>query len=91
MTTESHHLFTELSGSALLEAPLLNKGSAFTREERISFNLMGLLPPRYESIEEQMERAYLQYSSYQLPINKHIYLRGIQDSNETLFPNTSKR
>ncbi len=85
MTTESHHLFTELSGSALLEAPLLNKGSAFTREERISFNLMGLLPPRYESIEEQMERAYLQYSSYQLPINKHIYLRGIQDSNETLF------
>ena len=85
MTTESHHLFTELSGSALLEAPLLNKGSAFTREERISFNLMGLLPPRYESIEEQMERAYRQYSSYQLPINKHIYLRGIQDSNETLF------
>jgi len=85
MTTESHHLFTELSGSALLEAPLLNKGSAFTREERIRFNLMGLLPPRYESIEEQMERAYRQYSSYQLPINKHIYLRGIQDSNETLF------
>jgi len=85
MTTESQFLFTELSGTALLEAPLLNKGSAFTREERVSFNLMGLLPPRYESIDEQMERAYLQYSSYQLPINKHIYLRGIQDSNETLF------
>ena len=85
MTTESQFLFTELSGTALLEAPLLNKGSAFTREERVGFNLMGLLPPRYESIDEQMERAYLQYSSYQLPINKHIYLRGIQDSNETLF------
>ncbi len=85
MTDDAKPLYTHHSGPSLLETPLLNKGSAFTREERISFNLMGLLPPRYESIGEQMERAYLQYSSFQEPINKHIYLRAIQDTNETLF------
>lgn len=78
-------LYTYYAGPALLETPLLNKGSAFTKEERIAFNLIGLLPPRYETIEQQMERAYMQYSSFGEPINKHIYLRNIQDKNETLF------
>lgn len=85
MTGDQTHFYTELSGMILLETPLLNKGSAFSREERLAFNLMGLLPPRYEDIEEQMERAYHQYSSFQAPINKHIYLRRLQDTNETLF------
>ncbi|OZB04024.1 MAG: NAD-dependent malic enzyme, partial [Idiomarina sp. 34-48-12] len=61
------------------------KGSAFTREERAAFNLTGLLPPRYETIEEQVKRCYMQYSSFDTAINKHIYLRAIQDNNETLF------
>jgi len=78
-------LYTHYAGPALLETPLLNKGSAFTREERAAFNLTGLLPPRYESIEEQAARAYMQYSSFDEPINKHIYLRVVQDNNETLF------
>ena len=78
-------LFTSYSGPSLLETPLLNKGTAFTKEERIAFNLMGLLPSRYETIEEQLERAYHQYSSFHNPINKHIYLRAIQDNNETLY------
>lgn len=78
-------LFTSYSGPSLLETPLLNKGTAFTKEERIAFNLMGLLPSRYETIEEQLERAYHQFSSFDTPINKHIYLRAIQDNNETLF------
>lgn len=79
------HLYTHYAGSALLETPLLNKGSAFTERERKSFNLLGLVPPRYESIEEQVDRAYMQYSSFVSPLNKHIFLRAIQDNNETLF------
>ncbi|MFV1467746.1 MULTISPECIES: NAD-dependent malic enzyme [Idiomarina] len=78
-------LYIPYSGPNLLETPLLNKGSAFSKEERAAFNLTGLLPPRYESIEEQAERAYMQYRSFETPINKHIYLRAIQDNNETLF------
>ncbi|MDX1678831.1 NAD-dependent malic enzyme [Arsukibacterium sp.] len=78
-------LYTAYSGSALLETPLLNKGSAFSREERAAFNLTGLLPPRFETIEEQVSRAYMQYKSFDTAINKHIYLRAIQDNNETLF------
>jgi malate dehydrogenase (oxaloacetate-decarboxylating) len=83
--SENTPLYTHYAGPALLETPLLNKGSAFTREERAAFNLSGLLPPRYESIEEQAARAYMQYSSFDEPINKHIYLRVVQDNNETLF------
>jgi len=78
-------LYISYSGPTLLETPLLNKGSAFSKEERASFNLTGLLPPRYETIEEQVERAYLQYSSFKGSLNKHIYLRAIHDNNETLF------
>ncbi|MFT6269341.1 MAG: malate dehydrogenase (oxaloacetate-decarboxylating) [Alphaproteobacteria bacterium] len=79
------YLYTHYAGPALLETPLLNKGSAFTERERKSFNILGLVPPRYESIEEQVERAYMQYSSFVSPLNKHIFLRAIQDNNETLF------
>ncbi|RUO30154.1 NAD-dependent malic enzyme [Aliidiomarina sanyensis] len=78
-------LYIPHAGPSLLETPLLNKGSAFTREERIMFNLTGLLPPRYETIEEQVSRAYMQYQSFDTALNKHIYLRAIQDNNETLF------
>ncbi len=83
--TNTPSLYIHHSGPSLLETPLLNKGSAFSREERIDFNLTGLLPTRYETILEQVDRAYSQYCSYREPINKHIYLRGIQDNNETLF------
>ncbi len=82
---KTHPLYIPYSGPSLLETPLLNKGSAFTSEERLSFNLTGLLPPRYETIDEQVERAYMQYSSFKTDINKHIYLRAIHDNNETLF------
>lgn len=81
----SDYLYIPHSGPSLLETPLLNKGSAFTEGERKNFNLLGLLPPRYESIDEQVERAYMQYKSFAEPLNKHIYLRAIQDNNETLF------
>lgn len=78
-------LYIPYAGPSLLETPLLNKGSAFSEEERSHFNLTGLLPPRFETIDEQVERAYLQYSSFHTNLNKHIYLRAIHDNNETLF------
>ncbi|KJY99769.1 NAD-dependent malic enzyme [Pseudoalteromonas ruthenica] len=83
--TDPNYLYIPYAGPTLLETPLLNKGSAFSQRERESFNLAGLLPPRFETIEEQVERCYQQYSSFQDNLNKHIYLRAIQDNNETLY------
>ncbi|MBS9403076.1 NAD-dependent malic enzyme [Halomonas sp. TRM85114] len=86
MTNEQKRpLYIPYAGPSLLEMPLLNKGSAFSREERIEFNLIGLLPQNVETIEEQSERAYRQYSQCQNDLDKHIYLRAIQDDNETLY------
>ncbi|QKQ69442.1 NAD-dependent malic enzyme [Acinetobacter sp. 10FS3-1] len=78
-------LYIPYAGNTLLELPLLNKGSAFSEEERINFNLKGLIPQVIESIEEQSHRSYQQYRTFNEDINKHIYLRNIQDTNETLF------
>ncbi len=78
-------LYVPYAGPSLLEMPLLNKGSAFTREERLEFNLIGLLPQNVETIEEQAERAYRQYRQCQNDLDRHIYLRAIQDDNETLY------
>ncbi|WP_019615783.1 NAD-dependent malic enzyme [Psychromonas ossibalaenae] len=78
-------LYIPFAGPALLETPLLNKGSAFSLEERDHFNLTGLLPHYIESIEEQSARAYQQLSAFKSDLDKHIYLRNIQDTNETLF------
>lgn len=74
-----------LTGEQLLSTPLRNKGTAFSAGEREAFALTGLVPPRFETIEQQAERAYLQYCSFSEAINKHIYLRMVQDTNETLF------
>jgi len=78
-------IYIPFAGPALLEAPLLNKGSAFSTQERQQFNLEGLLPYSIETIEEQEARAYEQLCSFRTDIDKHIYLRNIQDTNETLY------
>ena len=78
-------LYIQYAGPMLLETPLLNKGSAFTKKEREHFNLSGLLPDITETIEEQTARAYEQLTSFTTNIDKHIYLRNIQDTNETLY------
>ena len=89
MTTDNlvikQPLYIPYAGNTLLELPLLNKGSAFTAQERSKFNLHGLIPHVIETIEEQSHRSYQQYCSFNDAINKHIYLRNIQDTNETLF------
>ena len=78
-------LYIPHAGHALLDTSLLNKGSAFSVDERKSFNLTGLLPPLIETIEEQVERSYCQYSAFNTALEKHIYLRRMQDMNETLY------
>ena len=52
-------LYIPHSGPSLLETPLLNKGSAFSSDERITFNLTGLIPPRYETIKQTGHRLPL--------------------------------
>ncbi|KJR21578.1 NAD-dependent malic enzyme [Vibrio navarrensis] len=85
MNNDKRPLYIPFAGPALLSTPLLNKGSAFSSEERVSFNLEGLLPETTETIQEQVERAYMQYKAFESDMDKHIYLRNIQDTNETLF------
>lgn len=78
-------LYLAHAGPKLLGMPLLNKSSAFTEHERIAFNLDGLLPPRFETIEQQVERTFQQYQELSSDMERHIFLRDIQDNNETLF------
>ncbi len=72
-------------GRALLDNPLLMKGTAFTEAERTQFGLLGLLPPQIELIEQQTERAYEAFRTRASPLDKHIFLRALQDTNEVLF------
>src|SRR5262249_13252624 len=74
-----------LTGQALLENPLLNKGSAFSEEERREFGLMGLVPPHISSTDEQLARTYGSYKQKNSDIERYIYLVSLQDRNETLF------
>ena len=74
-----------LSGLALLDSPMFNKGSAFTDEERTEFGLHGLLPPHVGSIDEQLERRYRDFLEKRTDLQQHVYLRDLQDRNEVLF------
>jgi malate dehydrogenase (oxaloacetate-decarboxylating) len=78
-------LAPNLRGHALLETPSLNKGTAFTLLERQALGLDGLLPPAVETIEEQSFRAYKAYLRKPDDLERHIYLRQLQDTNEVLF------
>ena len=86
-TQKKHPLYIPYAGNTLLELPLLNKGSAFSEDERTRFNLHGLIPHVIETIEEQTERAWVQFCHFKNDISRHVYLRNIQDTNETLFYN----
>ena len=72
-------------GRALLEDPYLNKGTAFSIEERRAFGIEGRLPQRVETLEEQIARSYEQFSKFNSPLNKYIFLRGLQDYSRTEF------
>jgi len=72
-------------GMALLDTPTSNKGTAFTEEERTEFGLQGLLPPHVETLDEQAVRAYEAFQRKDNNLERHIYLRALQDTNEVLF------
>ncbi len=74
-----------IAGQMLLERSLFNKGTAFTPEERRELGLLGLLPPHHETLDEQVRRAFEALEDKPSPLEKHIYLRQLQDSNATLF------
>src|SRR5690554_6387526 len=79
------YLATSLQGFMLRRLPLLNKSTAFTPEERREFGLEGLLPPHVATLEEQVERTYGNFQRATTNIDKHVYLRSLQDRNEVLF------
>jgi malate dehydrogenase (oxaloacetate-decarboxylating) len=72
-------------GMDLLDSPLLNKGTAFSSAERTKFGLNGLLPPEVETLQQQGERAYEAFQRKSDELERHIYLRALQDTNEVLF------
>lgn len=69
----------------LLFDPLETKGTAFSHDERIQHGLLGLLPTVVKTIDEQAAHTYTEFSTRRDDLDKHIYLRALQDRNETLF------
>jgi malate dehydrogenase (oxaloacetate-decarboxylating) len=76
---------TKARGLAVLNSPLLNKGTAFTTEERKALGLTGLLPPDISTLATQVKRAYIQYERLPDALSKNIYLTAMHDRNEVLF------
>jgi malate dehydrogenase (oxaloacetate-decarboxylating) len=74
-----------MHGTELLNWPQSNKGTAFTEDERTAFRLHGLLPPYTETLDQQSVRAYEAYQRKTDDLERHIYLRALQDTNEVLF------
>src|ERR1700753_2795064 len=74
-----------LTGVALLRNPYFNKGSAFTEEEREAFSLHGLLPSNVQTLDEQIQRAYHQYSTRENDLAKNSFMSSLRIQNEVLF------
>lgn len=84
-TASLGEVLTDEVGADLIDNPLTNKGTAFSAEERAIFGLEGLLPPQLETLDLQVERAYDAYKRKEQDLERHIYLRALQDTNEVLF------
>ena len=76
---------TKARGLAVLNSPQLNKGTAFTAEEREALGLKGLLPPDISTLGTQVKRAYIQYERLPDALSKNIYLTALHDRNEVLY------
>lgn len=81
----AQYIETELTGIGLLESAQLNKGTAFNNAERDEFSLKGLLPLAIETMDEQQQRVYRQYSIISDDLQKNIFLNNLYNINETLF------
>jgi malate dehydrogenase (oxaloacetate-decarboxylating) len=80
-----HCCETQARGLAVLNSPLLNKGTAFTAEERKALGLTGLLPPDISTLGDQVKCAYIQYERLADALSKNVYLTALHDRNEVLF------
>ncbi|MGW0206662.1 NAD-dependent malic enzyme [Streptomyces sp. NPDC003233] len=76
---------TSARGRAVLADPRLNRGTAFTEQERRELGLDGLIPPRVLTLDQQADRAYGQYSAQPTDLAKHVNLAALHDRNEVLF------
>jgi malate dehydrogenase (oxaloacetate-decarboxylating) len=83
--SEAGPLEVALDRMALLTDPLLNKGTAFSDEERTAFGLHGLLPPHLGTLEGQVTRRLQAARRLGTDLDRYVFLRGLQDTNETLF------
>ncbi len=79
------YIETTLAGKNIMTTPQLNKGTGFTPEELEMFGLLGKVPARIETLEEQVKRARFQLSEYNDDLQKHIYLNNLHDKNQVLF------
>ncbi len=78
-------IYKDLSGYQILNDPVLNKGTAFSNEERDRLHLHGLLPPSIATLEEQVGRRLKAFRAQHTDLDKYVFLRSLQDTNETLF------
>ncbi|MGI9528469.1 MAG: NAD-dependent malic enzyme, partial [Acidimicrobiia bacterium] len=83
--TGESYMAVRARGEAILRDPFLNKGNAFTRDEREALGLTGLLPDQVAFLKRQMRRVRVQYDLKTSDIGKNVYLNGLMDRNETLF------
>ena len=74
-----------ITGQAKLFDPLTTKGTAFTHAERRKHGLLGLLPTAEKTLDQQVEHSWREFSTRRPGLDQHIYLRALQDRNETLF------
>jgi hypothetical protein len=74
-----------VNGTMLLNTPYFNRGSAHTAEEREEFNLTGLLPQSVQTLEQQVKRAYEQYSTRSDDLAKNTFLTSLKDQNTVLY------
>ncbi|WP_069465803.1 NAD-dependent malic enzyme, partial [Actinacidiphila rubida] len=76
---------TTARGRGVLSRPRLNRGTAFTREEREELGLVGLVPPAVLTLDQQARRAYQQYTAQPTDLARNVYLTALHDRNEVLF------
>ncbi len=83
--TTAAFVTTALSGYELLTDPQLNKGTAFSGDERDAFDLHGLLPPNVSSLDEQVSRGLQALRQFETDLERYAFLREQQETIETLF------
>ncbi|MDD3266209.1 MAG: NAD-dependent malic enzyme [Burkholderiales bacterium] len=83
--TGQKYVEVDVTGYELINNPILNKGRSFTAEERVLFKLRGLVPPAYLTLDEIVDKNYQIVVNSPNDLERHIFLRNLQDRNETLF------